>query len=244
MRFEDANIEDVSALVSALTKHIDGVQGPIWYRGQADKDWKLTPKLLRSLGTRPESYYMNRFKQDAALIANPMPQNSFEWLFLMQHYGAPTRLLDWTESPLVALYFAASELAETEGALWVLLPHALNMRSMYSPDYEFEVPSFEDEHLKPYKPESIAQESKTRLIPMAAIAPRNSTRMQAQRGVFTVNHRDDKPLEESLNGTPVDYVWRYLISPNAKSTIIRELQMLGVNRFQLFPDLDSVTKSL
>lgn len=159
----------------------------------------------------------------------------------MQHHSMPTRLLDWTESPLVGLYFAVMENDASEGSLWVLLPTVLNEKSNYRPDYPFEIPSFEDEDLKNYLPETVASEHRSRLFPMAAIAPRNSPRMQSQQGVFTIGHRDNTPVEDAgAAGAARDHVWRYLIQPTAKANICAELKVLGITRFQLFPELDSL----
>jgi len=159
----------------------------------------------------------------------------------MQHYLMPTRLLDWTESPLVALYFAVIKNELFEGALWVLLPTVLNEKSNYRPDYPHEVPSFEDVHLQNYLPETIAREHRSRLFPMAAIAPRNSPRMQAQQGAFTISHRENTPIEEvGATVAARDHVWRYLIPTTAKAPLQQELRILGFSRFQLFPELDSL----
>jgi len=61
-------------------------------------------------------------------LVDGIPKDEWDWIFLMQHYRAPTRLLDWSESPLVALYFAlVDKLQEdSDGALWCMDPIALN----------------------------------------------------------------------------------------------------------------------
>ena len=245
MRHQDKEINGIGDLIKKLVADVGSFEGPLWYRGQADASWKLEPKLLRLPERKPETYYLNKFKQDASAMLNPQPKSEFDWLFLMQHHGAPTRLLDWTESPLVALYFAVCDNPSTDASLWVLLPTVLNIKSRYRPDYEFEVPSFEDEHLKQYSPSTIAQESKTKLFPMAAIAPRNSTRMQAQRGVFTISHRENIYVDEVGEAVGErDQSLRYIITPEIKIVILKELSLLGITRFQLFPDLESLTKNL
>lgn len=241
MRYPDEEVLSTGNLVVGLTEHLQGYDGPVWFRGQSKAEWALVPKLLRGAPSPSETFLINRFKQNATFLLSQHPKNDFEWLFLMQHYSMPTRLLDWTESPLVALYFAAFENEASDGALWVLLPTILNEKSNYRPDYPHEVPSFEDEHLQNYLPETIAREHRSRLFPMAAIAPRNSSRMQAQQGVFTISHRENTPIEDvGAEGAPRDHVWRYLIPHTAKGRLRQELRILGFSKFQLFPELDSL----
>lgn len=243
MRFADEQIDSVGGLIDRLTVHLNTLQKPAWYRGQSRSEWRLVPKLLRGSSRQSETYMISRFKQNATLLLQQHPMNDFEWLFLMQHYCMPTRLLDWTESPLVALYFAVTKNAKAEGALWILLPTVLNEKSNYRPDYRREIPSFDDQHLQNYLPETVASEHRSRLLPMAAIAPRNNPRMQSQQGVFTINHRDIAPVEDAgASSADHDHVWRYLISPTAKVRICAELKVLGVTRFQLFPELDSLAQ--
>ncbi len=227
MKYQDTEINSIGCLIEKLAEHIGDYKGPVWYRGHSDAEWNLEPKLMRINERPPETYYLNKFKQDASIILNHQPKSEFEWLFLMQHYGVPTRLVDWSESPLVGLYFSLLSLSNKPGALWVLLPCDLNLKSNYRPDFEFEIPSFEDEHLKGYVPSTIASESKSKLFPMAAIAPRNSPRMQAQQGVFTISHRENIFVDNAgAEGTEKNHIWRYIINPNDKASLNQELTLL------------------
>jgi hypothetical protein len=98
--------------------------GP-WFRGHGDARWELMPKLYRekppNRGRRiVEDELRQDFMMRAPRLSNERPQNSWEWYFLMQHSGAPTRLLDWTESALIALYFAVRDKKDdADAAVWV-----------------------------------------------------------------------------------------------------------------------------
>jgi hypothetical protein len=245
MKYPETNIESIGDFLEKLSTHIGAYGGPVWYRGHSIATWNLEPKLMRIHHRPPETHYLNKFKQDASMILNHQPKSEFEWLFLMQHYGVATRLLDWSESPLVGLYFALENNKDQDGALWVLLPCELNLKSNYRPDFEFEIPSFEDEHLRGYVPSTIAGESKSKLLPMAAIAPRNSARMQAQQGVFTISHRENIFIDQAgPDGAPKDHTWKYVIPQVNKQKLAKELVLLGFNRFQLFPELESLANKI
>lgn len=247
MRHDDQVINGVGELLASLTQHAVNADEPIWYRGQSKSSWDLDPKILRAEGGRPESHLLNRFRQNASYILQQPQQgiSDFDWLFLMQHHGAPTRLLDWTESALVGLYFCVSENPDDEGALWMLAPCDLNALSNYEPEYPHEIPSFEDSQLQNYSPKTVAGETKTRLLPMAAIGVRNSPRMHAQQGVFTIAHRGEPKLNrlaEARIGSR--FLWRYLVPAAAKAAIKSELGLLGFGKFQLFPELTSIADGI
>src|ERR1700722_6840868 len=83
----------------------------VLYRGVTDAAYELIPKIGRDKVLDSESVLQceqavfAEFKRAASPFLTPQPQNDLEWLFLCQHHGLPTRLLDWTTNPLVALYF-------------------------------------------------------------------------------------------------------------------------------------------
>jgi hypothetical protein len=127
------------------------LQGSWCFRGQRESAWTLQTSLDRDVRVRldnvqvitPEGHHLTlsgddpidrrdvenkllfRFKQQAHQFVphTPPPDDKASWFALMQHYGAPTRLLDWTLSPYVALYFAVEEKGEREdgySAVWAI----------------------------------------------------------------------------------------------------------------------------
>lgn len=74
MKFDDNKIKNVGELISFLKKDLAEFEGPVWFRGQSDKDWKLEPKLLRSNPILPESHLLNRFKQNASFMLDRLPR--------------------------------------------------------------------------------------------------------------------------------------------------------------------------
>ena len=208
-----------------------------WYRGHASKAWPLLPSYQRLKKPPPESVLMNRFKQNANLLLQSPPKSSFEWLFIMQHYGVPTRLLDWTESPLVALYFAATAQEKKDGAVWVLDPVKLNQVTKAKPeDYKF-VPAFEDERVASYDTFAVETRPELGIEPMAVMATRNNARIQAQLGAFTISHHAKTPLESIGDGS---HLKGYEIPRDNKREIMEELEILAFGKFQVFPELASV----
>lgn len=237
MRFRDKKFKSVSELISKVTRDVARCDPPVWFRGHGSKDWKLLPYIARGGQMEPEMTLIKKFKQNAMMLVSPRPTETIEWLFIMRHHGVPTRLLDWTESPLIGAYFAVYENPDEDGALWAILPKELNNAANVD-----DIPSFEeDDVLRSYDPDFYIGETTSRLLPLAIIAPRNSTRMQAQLSVFTISHRDNTPIEEIGNS---QHVWRYIVPREYKNAILKELVMIGIGRFQLFPELQSVGEML
>lgn len=239
---KEREINSIQDLIRVLEEDNDGYEGSTWYRGHANEQWELIPGYYRLKSAPSESTLIKKFKQSAALLISLTPKDSFDWLFLMQHYGVPTRLLDWSENPLVALYFSvvdpSEELLSKDAVLWRLQPSDLNKNAgIDDKEEEFFIPSFEDEELQNYSVESLSQNSRTKLKPLATLATRNNERIQAQYGVFTIHHNDKIPIEEVGDSSHIE---KYIIPSSSKEKIIKQLELLGFTKFQLFPELASI----
>lgn len=227
-------------MIRFLNKDTHELQEPIWYRGHAKSEWKLEPHFDRLPGNKSEIALINQFKQKANLILDKNPKNEFDWLFLMQHHGIPTRLLDWTENPLVALYFVVNDYVEIDGTLWVLLPLKLNIESKVTKDPNY-VPSFDDDDLLNYSPKTLMGEEDSSLKPAAAIAVRNNSRMAAQLSVFTISHRRSPVIERIGNRK---HIWKYIVPADCKEKIKNELKEVAINEFTLYPELDKIRSTI
>src|SRR5678816_2453674 len=101
------------------------------YRGMKSVKFPLMPKIGRiippdSIGSREanEKEIIRLFKERALRFLEFMPGNDWDWLALGQQYGLPTRLLDWTENPLVACYFAVEEASEEDRVIYAYQNHS------------------------------------------------------------------------------------------------------------------------
>ncbi|CBL45540.1 Conserved hypothetical protein [gamma proteobacterium HdN1] len=242
MRHEDREITSINDLVNSLRAQTVARE-ILWFRGHADRDWKLVPGLGRNQAhLAKETEVIKRFVQlSVPHLTEPPPKTDWEWIFLMQHYGVPTRLLDWTESPLTAMWFAMNGDASTEnkdGAVWCLAPLELNRHARFRGKLENELPGFDaDEILDGYLPDRQAGGQGKNAV--AATGPRNSRRIAAQLGNFTIFDRASEPIEEIGDK---NHVWRWIVPAHARPNLLEELRLLRLTELSFFPDLDRVSK--
>lgn len=125
---------EIEGTISAFTMHLQDVAGSfkdVWFRGQPDYEFKLRPGLFREgseCGVNINGSEMFHEFQRRYPDQSVSHKTTFEWLTLMQHYGLPTRLLDWSSNLLVGIYFCCidKQFSGKDGAVYVLDPSALS----------------------------------------------------------------------------------------------------------------------
>src|SRR5688572_28375698 len=103
------------------------------FRGHQSADWHLSSAIQRySIGVSPRYAetrvlieFQRRAHQYVSVADLPEEHDTIHWLALMQHHGAPTRLLDWTRSPFVALFFALEDATDENAECGVWAIHEL-----------------------------------------------------------------------------------------------------------------------
>lgn len=174
-------IRSISDLVSLKAE----IGFDCWFRGQPNAAFDLNPGVFRSLDfERSERQMLDEFKHSALSRSDVHPEDYWDWLVLAQHHGLPTRLLDWSEDPLQALFFAVSGVssADVDAKLFVLKPKDLN-RNAVGPQFSSPIVLREENDvLTSYRPD---RSSNSGAIPVAVVAANGFSRIVAQSGVFT-----------------------------------------------------------
>ena len=239
----DIRVTSISEFVRLFQK-----AGPLsermrWFRGETrvKKAGSLLPSIARDPSHVDDEWNIyQRFRQNAAAFLPHARLEPWDWMLYMRHYGVHTRLLDWSESALVALYFAVEkpERDKYGGVVWCLDPIRLNDLGGHEPEIKC---AGLDSQLDAFTPESVraARGTTASFKPVAIIAQRSFARLIAQQGVFTVTHRDQTPLD-SINDP--DLLVRIKIDRSGKKRIRTTLKALGFNRLSLYPELQSLSE--
>jgi hypothetical protein len=158
----------------------------------------------------------------------------------MQHYGAPTRLLDWTASPFVALYFAVVSHPDTPGAVWLI--HPATVEQHYKQATGAPIP-FDDE----VQQEQFFDDPRPLLMCLQTFRP--TDRMSAQQTRFTLATSSLADHVDLIGaGVPSTLKARcfvkLVIPPNDKPSYLRHLRRMNVTARALFPGADGLGRSI
>lgn len=218
-----------------------GLLSRVIFRGQGNSNWKLVPSLYRlqklnhTAGNMCESYALyesiivNKFIIDSLPYIGNLERGFYTDRIIAQHFGVPTRILDWSRDPLVALYFAVEEFQnECDSAVFLARPHC-HFMSLY--------------------------EERRMLDEIAAFSPPPfDRRIEAQKSIFTVH---DYGLDDNSRFLPIDdreyiedgmygsskkmgILSKIVIPAKNKLKICKILLDYGIDRRTLFPGMDGV----
>lgn len=245
--------EQVDAFASLLRFSLECEQEfgiSAWFRGQADYRWKLRPRIFRPQPALQHQAYeasmLNTFRSGAPMRHEKCPpfDDDIGWLILANHYGLPTRLLDWTCSVLVAAFFAVSHKpheAESQYAvIWALNPCNMNEQqiglSYILGDRADSVRPCTDNAFSHSRRETDAGKKTLAFRPAEG-----DPRIMAQQSAFTI-HGTPQPLEQMCRK---DDVLRKLLIPSRSKPYLRTaLSLLGIRRSILFPDLEHLAEEV
>jgi len=189
-----------------------------------------------------ESRILRIFRRKAHLLLQHLPaeDDSFEWLALMQHHGAPTRLLDFSWSPFVAAFFAF-ERASTDCAVWALFPPGLGSKPTRTLQASQQVA---DDEIAPWVPGGFERHflPNTNRIAVIGEPQTMNQRLVAQHGTFVMPGVLDVPVEELVpHGAVVKFV---LDLAKVRDAAMADLYNMNIGNASLFPGLDGLARSL
>jgi len=246
---ERYRVGSLGELVEQVVRLVDAEPNVVWFRGQKSSSWNLTAGIWRSHDAADERNFTNRFRaRSATRHATFVPgyRDWAYWLSLMQHYGLPTRLLDWTRSPLIAAYFAVADYvyspdaAAADASVWVLRPHTLNRIEDFARIGDVTPPIDAkscEELLEPAF--TIQADEPTKVV--AVMAAERDLRIFVQQGCFTV-HSDQAPLNRRHRAD--EYLAQLVVPAQAVRSLARELDICGFRKGDIFPDLEHLADEL
>ena len=271
------NFEHAWELLGRLQSY--PLKEPQWaFRGHSNATWPLQPTIERlgksysdTFRSGAEEYVRRTFKRRAHHYLHYLPdeRDELEWMALMRHHGAPTRLLDWSRSPYVAAFFALAEAKDEVSAIWAVDVSAIRVEALallnqsgsipdpMSPDFSFSDPVvFSQVFLGKTYPSVVAPVQPLKMNDRATSQQSlflctNDTMwgfefalkqvLSSDREKIQEWSRKEHPQDEPLK---VERLFKLCIAPDARSEILRELHRMNINYATLFPGLDGFARSL
>ncbi len=225
----------------------------LWYRGVANRRHQLLPSLHRCFAKNDRGHKnIRKLETDLffeflakARTGDGSAIDHWDVLFLMQHYRAPTRLLDWTGVLHVAIHFAIGYLPRGHTELpriYVINPYLWNRK--HGLDRDLAWPRYftydeKDDHFYEYG-EILVEDLLDWKFPIALYPPQRDARLSAQRGYFTIHGYDPRSLDE----ISPNLIVAIDLQPEAVAEAKEALKYSGTYEYLLFPDLEGLARHL
>jgi len=226
-----------------------------WFRGQKSSGWPLESSLARCLRTLRisgnaalgvETEALSVFKSQAHLfVRQELLAKVFTtpcWWAVMQHHGAPTRLLDWSRSPYVASYFAVqwSE-NESPGVVWAFCKNILSQKLAATVG---QPPGFDEKTAPVWYDKKLRQLNGKEIIMPLEFSYITSERIVAQQGCFTMCFRVDAGHDCLIGQVLPKYVRKFIIPHKLKPEFLLRLREMNIAGSTLFPGIDGLGQSV
>jgi len=244
------SIKNIEVLIKTINSHPNNYI----YRGQADAAWALESSLERiigptwdaSLAMKLETHALSEFECRFHLYdaENTSPKSKLSWMAAMQHYGVPTRLIDFTTSPYVALYFAIESFRPTPSKQFAL--YAIDWSAVMQRSFQLlrdNVPGFShtsDSH-RNFQDEIFDKtvDPQCRDVVWVTEPKQLNKRLDRQSGCFVLSGNRAKRLMEILDSSDykdVDFI-KYEISESLYESVLSLLRKMNLNSKTLYGDL-------
>ncbi len=248
-------VSSIREYIEKITSVIPQNGTPIWYRGVGKAKYDLLPRLYRPVNRlealdllKKEREIMEWFEQRSLpFTSERFSQRHWELMFFMQHYGVPTRLLDWSENPMIALLFSLSTAVDSLNSptdqcsepcsVWILNPSEWNRIVLQNQGGPARPLSLIDPQCAGWGssgPTTCSQER-----PVAMWGTHNSNRIVAQRGAFTVFGNTLVSMNKHfIDGAfPPDCLIKINIIPNKIDEMLKDIRNFGYTDSVIYPDL-------
>ncbi|WP_083518386.1 FRG domain-containing protein [Dechloromonas denitrificans] len=256
IQYEVIRVSGIDNLVDIFSKF-----GSSWiFRGQMDSNWNIESSLERFLkpigfsdfARKLEDYFISEFRARAHhyVSRDMLPKTKLGWLSLMQHHGVPTRLIDFTEAPFIALFFAFDGHggAGNDAAVWAFDFSKIDNDSFdylkrfgrLSEDYEW-VKSNRDEAFDKYV------DGNSHELLWVTEPDLHNLRLENQKGTFLLSGKLDKAAMDYLEEGTSDCkaVAKKLVIPGCfRSEVFRLLNSMGIDNRRIYPGLDGLAKDV
>lgn len=247
-------IEDVADYLDACKFiHHKWNDVELWYRGVNCSKHKLIPSAYRNTvwdfsTQKGDSLYQEFKRRIHPYVPNAMNLGFFERYQLMQHYGLPTRLLDWTQGYLIALYFAVRESESASiPSVWIIAPGWLNKTTNSDDETIYIVDKDtvdKDTGITSIRRYVTDDKSDLPKYPLAILSPHSDARVASQMSCFTIHGRIKYGLESIASISESSRLAKLRISTSAVRDIKYQLEKMGMRESIIFPDLEGLVREI